>query len=38
VHRLVLDPLTKKQKIQLRDISRRIQGAIRGESGWQPTS
>jgi hypothetical protein len=37
VQRLVLDPLTKAQKGQLRDASRRIQLAIREESGWQPS-
>lgn len=37
VQRLVLDPLTKAQKIQLRDASRRIQLAIREENGWQPS-
>ena len=37
VNRLVLDPLTKAQTKQLREISRRISSAIREESGWQPT-
>jgi DNA-binding MarR family transcriptional regulator len=36
VDRLVLDALTQTQKKQLREISRRITGAIREESGWQP--
>jgi len=37
VHRLVLDPLTRAQARQLREISRRIQRAIRdGEEGWRP--
>ncbi|MBU4337591.1 MAG: MarR family transcriptional regulator [Actinobacteria bacterium] len=36
VHRLVLDPLTHAQTKQLREISRRIQRAIRDEGGWQP--
>lgn len=38
VHRLVLDPLTRRQTQQLRDISRRIMRAIRDEDGWQPPS
>jgi DNA-binding MarR family transcriptional regulator len=38
VERLVLDPLTRAQVRQLRDISRRITGAIRAEEGWQPSS
>lgn len=36
VHRLVLDPLTRPQTRQLREISRRIMRAIRDEEGWQP--
>ena len=36
VHRLVLDTLTPSQARQLREISRRIAGAIREEDGWQP--
>lgn len=36
VHRLVLDPLTKAQTRQLREISRRIMRAIREEDGWRP--
>lgn len=36
VHRLVLDRLTKNQARQLREISRRISGAIRDDGGWQP--
>ncbi|WP_404435142.1 MarR family transcriptional regulator [Microbacterium aerolatum] len=38
VHRLALDPLTAAQKKQLREISRRIQRAIRDESGWSPAA
>jgi len=36
VHRLVLDALTQAQARQLREISRRIAGAIREEDGWHP--
>jgi DNA-binding MarR family transcriptional regulator len=36
VKELVLGPLTKAQRGQLRDISLRIQRAIRGREGWQP--
>src|SRR5690606_27420135 len=36
VHRLVLQRLTSPQKKQLREISRRIQRAIRDEEGWRP--
>lgn len=36
VHDLVLDRLTRAQARQLRDISRRITLAIRGEDGWRP--
>lgn len=36
VHRLVLEPLTSAQLRQLREISRRIMGAIREADGWQP--
>ncbi|WP_395242437.1 MarR family winged helix-turn-helix transcriptional regulator [Agromyces sp. MMS24-K17] len=35
VDRLVLDVLTGPQRRQLRDISRRIMGAIRDEDGWR---
>src|SRR5690554_5824592 len=38
VTRLVLEPLTAAQLRQLREISRRIQRAIREESGWHPPS
>lgn len=38
VTRLALDPLTSAQLKQLRDITRRIQRAIRDEEGWQPPS
>ena len=37
VNRLVLDPLTKAQTRQLLEISRRISGTIREESGWSPS-
>ncbi|QAY60046.1 MarR family transcriptional regulator [Microbacterium protaetiae] len=37
VHRLVLDVLTQSQTRQLREISRRIAGAIRDEQGWRPS-
>ncbi|MBE1513704.1 MarR family winged helix-turn-helix transcriptional regulator [Nesterenkonia halotolerans] len=33
---LILNPLTSAQKHQLRDISLRIQRAIREKEGWQP--
>ncbi len=36
VRRLVLDPLTQAQARQLREISRRITGAIRSDEGWRP--
>ncbi len=36
VHQLVLDPLTRAQSRQLREIARRIMRAIRDEEGWQP--
>jgi DNA-binding MarR family transcriptional regulator len=36
VRRLVLDPLTAAQKRQLREITVRIQRAIRPQEGWQP--
>ncbi|WP_066460666.1 MarR family winged helix-turn-helix transcriptional regulator [Sanguibacter suarezii] len=38
VHRLVLDPLTKAQARQLREISRRITRSIRDEDGWHPAT
>ncbi|WKN49137.1 MarR family winged helix-turn-helix transcriptional regulator [Nocardioides sp. Arc9.136] len=36
VHRLVLDPLTRAQARQLREVSRRVARAIREEDGWRP--
>jgi len=36
VRRLVIDPLTASQMKQLKEISRRILGAIREEEGWRP--
>jgi len=36
VTELVLGPLTLVQRAQLREISLRIQRAIRGQEGWQP--
>jgi len=36
VHRLVLDPLTRAQARQLRDISRRIARAVGDGDGWRP--
>lgn len=36
VRRLVLDPLTAAQKRHLREITVRIQQAIRTQEGWQP--
>lgn len=36
VARTVLEPLTKAQRGQLREISLRIQRAIRQQEGWQP--
>jgi DNA-binding MarR family transcriptional regulator len=36
VDSLVLEPLTAAQARQLRQICRRITGAIRDESGWHP--
>jgi len=38
VSRLVLDPLTSAQRRQLREISTRIQRAIRAQEGWRPGS
>lgn len=38
VHRVVLDPLTKAQTRQLREISQRIMRSIRDEDGWHPPS
>ncbi len=38
VNRLVLDPLTQAQARQLREISRRIMGAIRVSDGWTPSA
>ncbi|TXN28150.1 MarR family winged helix-turn-helix transcriptional regulator [Lacisediminihabitans profunda] len=37
VSKLVLEPLTTAQRGQLREISLRIQRAIRDHSGWQPS-
>ncbi|WP_151526369.1 MarR family winged helix-turn-helix transcriptional regulator [Serinicoccus kebangsaanensis] len=36
VNRLVLEPLTRPQARQLREISRRIMRAIRDDDGWSP--
>lgn len=36
VRRLVFEPLTAAQMRQLKEISRRILGAIREEEGWRP--
>ncbi|MDQ0645610.1 MarR family winged helix-turn-helix transcriptional regulator [Microbacterium murale] len=36
VRRLVIDPLTTSQMKQLKEISRRILGAVREEEGWRP--
>lgn len=36
VRELVLDPLTGAQQKQLREVSLRIQGAIREKDGWRP--
>ncbi|MFP7834906.1 MarR family winged helix-turn-helix transcriptional regulator [Marisediminicola sp. LYQ134] len=36
VRELVLDPLTKAQRGQLREISVRVQKAIREQEGWRP--
>lgn len=36
VRELVLEPLTKAQRVQLRQISERIQRAIRDQNGWRP--
>lgn len=36
VTELVLKPLTQAQRAQLREISLRIQRAMRGQEGWQP--
>ena len=38
VNRLILDPLTKAQVKQLRDIARRITGAIRETGEWRPSA
>jgi DNA-binding MarR family transcriptional regulator len=38
VHRLILNPLTRAQTRQLREISQRITRAIREEGGWRPTT
>ncbi|CAN5349750.1 MarR family winged helix-turn-helix transcriptional regulator [soil metagenome] len=38
VHRLILDPLTKTQARQLREISQRVMRAIRDGGQWQPTT
>lgn len=38
VHRLVLGALSSAQSRQLREISRRIMGAIREDDGWRPAS
>lgn len=38
VRRLVLDPLTAAQARQLRDISRRIAGAVGTGSEWRPSN
>ena len=38
VNRLILDPLTKAQARQLRDIARRITGAIRETGEWRPSA
>jgi DNA-binding MarR family transcriptional regulator len=38
VRGLVFDRLTSAQQRQLREISRRITGAIRSEEGWGPAS
>lgn len=37
VTELVLEPLTNAQRGQLREISLRIQRAIREQAGWQPS-
>jgi DNA-binding MarR family transcriptional regulator len=36
VRQLVLEPLTKTQRGQLREISTRIQRAVREQEGWRP--
>lgn len=36
VHRLILDPLTKTQARQLREISQRVMRAVRDGGQWQP--
>lgn len=36
VNQLVFDPLTARQAKQLKDISQRINQAIRADGGWQP--
>lgn len=38
VRRLVIEPLTASQLKQLKQISRRILGAIRDDEGWRPAS
>lgn len=38
VRRLVIDPLTTAQMKQLKEISRRILGAVREEEGWRPVA
>jgi len=38
VRSLVLDPLSQAQARQLREISRKVMGAIRDEDGWLPGS
>lgn len=38
VRRLVMDPLTTAQTKQLKEISRRILGAIREDEGWRPAT
>jgi hypothetical protein len=38
VRGLVFDRLTSAQQRQLREISRRITGAIRSEEGWAPAA
>ncbi|MCW2867122.1 MAG: MarR family transcriptional regulator [Marmoricola sp.] len=38
VRRLVLDPLTRAQARQLREISLRILKAVRHEEGWRPAA
>lgn len=38
VRQLVMDPLTSSQTKQLKEISRRILGAIRADEGWRPAT